>query len=347
MTFPTRFLAIDEEGYVLFDEVRVTDEDVGLEILESLQRLETGSWVATSGGETAFVEAFDEPLVATNISRDGKIWKIEAPYGFSAPFDPASLKADEWDRFHGVTEKGTAFIFSRAAQNTFFRSLDEFDDESVTIDGNRFEIPPLYDRAEKDVDNPDWWTSIYHESGRPGWDLAAPVPELKEMLPRLKLNKSRVLVLGCGEGHDAAEFAREGHIVTAVDFSAEALSRAKTHYGALKNVTWVQSDVFELGPEYDNSFDVIFEHTCFCAIDPERRTELVKLWKRALVPGGHLMGVFFAVHKLTGPPFGSSEWELRERLKKHFRFIFWGRWRRSLPRRQGGELFVYAQSLKA
>lgn len=346
MKIPARALAIDEEGYVLFDELRVTDADVGFEILNSLRQLETGAWIARSGDNEVLVEAFDEPLVATNLSRRNTRWTLEAPYGFSAPFDPSSLRVDDWDRFHGKTTDGVAFVFSRAAQATFFRLVDEFDDDSVTIEGRRVEIPLLYKASNEEVNSPAFWTSIYHGEGKPGWDLAAPAPALKEMLPRLKLNKSRILVLGCGEGHDAAEFAREGHLVTAVDFSDEALARARKNYPELTSVRWLQADAFRVADEFENSFDVIFEHTCFCAVDPERRDELIRVWKRALVPGGHLMAVFFAAHKPAGPPFGASEWELRERLKKHFRFLFWGRWRRSLPARQGRELFVYAQSLK-
>jgi hypothetical protein len=46
---------------------------------------------------------------------------------------------------------------------------------------------------------------------------------------------------------------------------------------------------------------------------------------------------------MQGPPFGGTEWELRERLKKYFHFIFWGRSHESIQRRDGKELTVYAQ----
>ena len=55
------------------------------------------------------------------------------------------------------------------------------------------------------------------------------------------------------------------------------------------------------------------------------------------------MGVFFAMDKMQGPPFGGTEWELRERIKKHFHFIFWGRSHESIERRDGKEFVVYAQ----
>jgi hypothetical protein len=73
----------------------------------------------------------------------------------------------------------------------------------------------------------------------------------------------------------------------------------------------------------------------------------VQKWRELLTEKGLLMGVFFATERRVGPPFGGSEWELRQRLKKHFRFLFWGRWHQSLDRRNGKELFVYAEKLNS
>ena len=75
----------------------------------------------------------------------------------------------------------------------------------------------------------------------------------------------------------------------------------------------------------------------------ERRNELVQVWSKCLAEKGFLMGVFFATYKQDGPPFGASEWELRERTKKLYQYLFWGRWRQSAPKALGKELFVYAQ----
>jgi hypothetical protein len=46
---------------------------------------------------------------------------------------------------------------------------------------------------------------------------------------------------------------------------------------------------------------------------------------------------------MGGPPFGSSEWEIRERLKKFFDFLYWTRWKTTPEDRLGIELIVYAQ----
>ena len=153
----------------------------------------------------------------------------------------------------------------------------------------------------------------------------------------------RVLELGCGGGQCCIAFARRGAIVTGVDFSPEAIGRAKQLYGRLENLSLVQGDAFKMPEAWTGRFDVVFEHTCFCAVSPDRRNELVRQWRRVLVPMGHLLGVFFVTEKRQGPYFGGSEWEVRERLRKNFDFLFWTRWRRSVEGRNGKELVVYAR----
>lgn len=337
-----KFIQIDEQGFALFNEVRVTDNQIGHEILDSIHLTENGIVHSSVAEEPVVIEAFDQPYVALQVDWDGQKWKILCPYQTQFEFSLADLSLDEWDRFHGLTSKGIPFVFSRTAQASFFNLLEEYSDETITHQGKTYDIQSyLLDNTESE--NEKWWTDVYVNEGKPRWDLAEPALALKTMLPRLKLPKSRVLVLGCGEGHDAAFFAEAGHKVTAVDISPEALRRGKKHYGHLKNLEFIEKDVFKLGKEFDNSFDMVFEHTCFCAIKPSRRNELVKVWNRSLVETGSLLGVFFATEKRQGPPYGSSEWELRERLKKNYQFLFWGRWRQSIPRRIGKELFIYAQ----
>ncbi|MES2965569.1 MAG: class I SAM-dependent methyltransferase, partial [Bdellovibrionota bacterium] len=130
-------------------------------------------------------------------------------------------------------------------------------------------------------------------------------------------------------------------------FSEEAIARAKATYGHLPDLTFIKGDAFHLPPSMDQAFDIVFEHTLYCAISPDRRNELVRAWRRALVETGHVMGVFFAFDKPAGPPFGGSEWEIRARLLKTFRSLYWQRLKNSTEARLGIELFVYAQKRSA
>lgn len=340
----TDFIAIDEEGYLLSGDLRLTDPEYGSEILSHIQVDEGARCFTRHEGQEITVEAFNAPYVALGCDLGTERSQIQLPYGLTAEFLWDGLSVDDWDRFHGYTTTGVPFVFSRPAQVEFFNQLDGYDDDNVIYKGNTYPIAPFF-KVSEDVSTHKMWTDIYQGPDKPGWDLAAPAPILVDMLPRLKLVKSRILVLGCGEGHDAAHFAKDGHFVTAVDFSPEAVARAQKQYGHMSNFKAIQADAFALGSEFDGSFDLIFEHTFFCAIDPTRRSEVVKTWLRLLSPGGFLMGVFFVHPKRAGPPFGGSEWEIRQRLQKKFRFLFWSRLRSSPPERMGKELFVYAQKI--
>lgn len=334
-------ISIDEEGYPLFGEVRVTDEKVGTEIFRNLKFAENGAYATSLQGDETLVEAFDEPYVAAQVLKLKSGWRILLPYGLELAFDLQTLTVDEWDRFHGIAQNGIPFVLSRKAQAEFFNLVDEFNDDSVTVDDKVIPIPTWLPQRP-DVTQEKYWSTVY-QTEEPRWELNEPASALKDMLPRLKLPKSRVLVLGCGSGNDAAFFAEQGHVVTAVDISPEAISRGKKKYSKYENILWVEHDIFKLSSDYDGTFDLIFEHTCFCAIDPAMRNEMVRLWRRLLAPGGFLLGVFFIMARRSDPPFGSTEWELRQRLKKYFQFVFWGRWHQSIERRNGKELLIYAQ----
>ena len=173
-------------------------------------------------------------------------------------------------------------------------------------------------------------------------------PALTKMAAAIKVQRSRILVLGCGRGHDAAWFARAGHIVTAVDYSEDAISEAKHLYGDVADLTFAREDALALPTKYTEAFDIVFDHTLYCAIDPARRGDLVKSWRKALTENGHLLGIFFCNEKQKGPPYGGSEWELRSRLNKQFRTLFWQRLKDSPKEnlsRLGSELFIYSQKL--
>lgn len=342
---PDRYIQIDEEGYVMFDGARIEDVKTGADILQNLRSGERGQFQTTSFGTEAIVEAFDEPLVIRHIEKEGDgRWIATLPYELTTSFDPADLSVDDFDRFHGRTSQDIPFVFSRAAQFEFFDLVDEFDDDSITIDGRQLPVTPWLNPLAE-ADNEKFWNDIY-QSGEAGWELGEPAQPLQSLAAQLKLARSKVLVLCAGSGHDAAFFAKAGHMVTAVDMSAEAVDRMAKNYGDLKGMEFVKSDIFRLEdhPEIvPQSYDLVFEHTCFCAINPERRQELVRTWDKYLKPGGHLLGVFFVMDKRTGPPFGATEWELRERLRKKFDFLYWTRWRHSIERRKNRELVVYAK----
>jgi len=337
-----QFIAIDEEGYfVLSEGLRLSDEAVGHTLLKNLTMRDNTSMATTwPDGNSVTVEAFDKPLVAKQIFKNGKSWSLLFPYHFERNFSPESLVLDDWDRFHGLTEDKIPFVFSRAAQAEFFNLLDDYTDDTITVDGRELTVPPFYMHND-DVGRDGFWQDLYSGEAPPPWDLAGPHPALDPILPQIKIVKSRIVNFGCGKGHDAAFLAKKGHIVTGMDWSQTAIEEGKKLYGDIQSLTLQQGDVFKS----DLKADVVLEHTFFCAIDPAQRKDLILKWRQTLDVGGYLLGIFFVFPRRNGPPYGSSEWELRALLEKHFRLLYWKRWEKSPERRHGTELVVFAQKL--
>ena len=166
---------------------------------------------------------------------------------------------------------------------------------------------------------PTDWESCYRTGEMP-WDKGAPAPPLLEWLaqPGHRLD-GEVLVPGCGLGHDVRAIAATGQPsqVIGLDISPAALTQARQQSPA-GNESYVAADLFDLPPELRGRFEWVFEHTCFCAIDPARRADYVRSVAGALRPGGHLLAIFYLnpwnagepAPPDGGPPFPVSREEL-------------------------------------
>lgn len=333
-------LQIDEEGFVKSQGIRWSDPASASELFQNLKRNEFKSYVSEMQGHTVFVEPFDHPLVVKEISLSEL--KISIPYGIEFSWDLSGLDLDEWDRITGLTTEGHRFVLNRAAQMSFFDQVDSFDDDGFVWKGSKFEFGAWPRSGLSDL-GPGFWDKGYQAS--PSWDLGGPHPALGATVDQLKLARSRVLVLGCGRGHDAAFLAQKGHIVTAVDSSPEGVKQARSLYGSVPGLQFQQADAFQLPQTMMGQFDLIFEHTLYCAIEPARRNELLSVWRRMLHDQGQLLAILPLFDRNEGPPFASTEWEVRERLKKSFRFLYWTRSSLAPPQRKGQELIVFAQKV--
>ena len=172
----------------------------------------------------------------------------------------------------------------------------------------------------KNVNKLDFWENIYRKDDI-GWDLNGPTPTFEKIA--LKLKPGKVIILGCGRGHDAITFAQLGFEVTAVDFAPSAVSYLKSL--CKKNtvkVNIIQNDIFLLCKSFNNYFDYVIEQTCFCAIDPKRREQYERLVYRILRPNGRLIGLWYPLDKPFkngGPPWGVSISNLKDTFKKEWK----------------------------
>jgi SAM-dependent methyltransferase len=196
------------------------------------------------------------------------------------------------------------------------------------------------------VSAPAFWESLYSQ-GEDGWDLHAPSPALVAWLAAggaLGGRGARVAVPGCGRGHDARLLARYGYRVHGFDFATPAVMEARA-LAAAEGVEalFEQRDVFTLAGDHREAFDAAWEYTCFCAIDPARRTEYVAVLRAIVKPGGTLLACFYPLREGgDGPPFPVALAEVERLLAPGFRIVESAAPAESAERRRGLEWLIRA-----
>lgn len=188
------------------------------------------------------------------------------------------------------------------------------------------------------VANSEHWEKHYQEKTTP-WDLNQAAPPLVSWLnsPNLNLKNGSVAVLGCGRGYDAMLFAEYGFDVIGFDFAPKAIAEATALAQANQNsAQFLQRDIFNLADEFPSYFNYVIEHTCFCAIDPEKRPDYVKVVRQILQPKGELIGIFFTHTRSGGPPFGVTPKAVEQYFEADFE-ISLVPVTNSVPKRQGEE----------
>jgi SAM-dependent methyltransferase len=166
-----------------------------------------------------------------------------------------------------------------------------------------------------DPDAANFWQGLY-DTGETRWDLGGPAPPLAAYFADQPA-AGRAIVPGCGRGHDALMLVERGWQVTGVDFAASAVAAARTAASSRGLAAeFVQLDWFTAAdqPGWRGAFDLVVEHTCFCAIEPARRDDYVDTVAALLRPGGQLVGLLWACGREGGPPFHADPDQTRAQL---------------------------------
>ncbi|MES3036351.1 MAG: hypothetical protein V4736_00470 [Bdellovibrionota bacterium] len=303
---------IDEEGFPLMDEFRLKDEKEGRALIGPVEWKQEGFFQVPGTWGMVQAEPFDVPWVIRHVTVGGKGILAELLFGITIDFHPEVLWTDEWDRFRGHAGKDIPFVFSRTAQMEFFELLESYDDESITWDGIEIMVPTKEDLLEG---------LTARASLTPGVHSS-----LIDMIPRLKLPKSRILcVLSPAEEDISNFFSKDGHIAS--------VKRVEPGHAFSK-------------PKEKEEYDFIF-----VSRDALRfYTSGLKLFFKTLKSHLGLQGTLFVVGDVGEFHWRGkniipelTEWELREAVKKDFDFLFWGRWKLSPPPWDAREVFFYAQ----
>ena len=174
---------------------------------------------------------------------------------------------------------------------------------------------------------PDW-DQRYRQGDTP-WDKGHASPALIHWLKNYPGRISgHVLIPGCGAGHDvrAIADAEPASAALGIDLSPTAITacqQSKVH----DNERYQQADLFQLPSKYHATFDWVWEHTCYCAIDPSRRPQYVSAIASALKRGGTFLGIFYLNPHIDttipndGPPHGTSIQEVESLFLGNSEFI--------------------------
>jgi SAM-dependent methyltransferase len=162
------------------------------------------------------------------------------------------------------------------------------------------------------------WDELYRRRATP-WEKGRPHPALVDYLEKHGPLTGEVFVPGCGSGHDVRALSNATNHVIGVDIATRAIAKANGR-APVSNEEYLLADLFQLPGVFNHRFDWVFEHTCFCAIDPKRRVDYVEKIVGLLKPGGQLLAIFFINpdHDEEGPPYPVKIAELEVFFGKYF-----------------------------
>lgn len=187
------------------------------------------------------------------------------------------------------------------------------------------------------------WEARYQTGDMP-WEkgqAAPPLLELFEKRGREIWGEGPVLVPGCGLGHDVRALAGHGIDALGVDLAATAIQKAR-EFPSVGSEGYELVDFLDPVWRKDRKFSAIWEHTCFCAIDPSLRPAYAEAAAGLLGSGGILAGVFFLTpydpgEESPGPPFPSTLAEIEGLLEPWFEWLDGWVPERAYPGRAGRE----------
>ncbi|KAJ4723902.1 Thiocyanate methyltransferase 1 [Melia azedarach] len=143
------------------------------------------------------------------------------------------------------------------------------------------------------------------EQGLTPWDLGQATPIVVHLHQSGALPKGRALVPGCGTGYDVVAMASPDRYVLGLEISDIAIKKAKELSSLLPNAKYIgflKADFFTWRPA--ELFDLIFDYTFFCAIEPDMRAAWAQKIKDLLKPDGELITLIFPISDhIGGPPY--------------------------------------------
>ncbi len=159
-----------------------------------------------------------------------------------------------------------------------------------------------------------FWDQYFRELRLTGGDLDWEGLWTAPFLGPLRAAEVRtILELGCGTGHDAARLAGEDYSVTAIDLSAEAISRARAAFGS--SVMFLIADMAFPLPFSSCSFDAVMSNVALHMFPDSVTRSLFAEVRRLVRPRGAFL---FHVNALEDRPLRARWRPVLRELEQDF-----------------------------
>ena len=186
------------------------------------------------------------------------------------------------------------------------------------------------------------WEEAWRE-GRTGWDAGESPPVLRELVAEGSLPSGLALVNGAGAGYDILTLAGPTRRVIGLDLATTAAERFRALRAerdiSAQHAELTVDDFFTHEPIAP--FDLIWDYTFLCAIEPAQREAWAERVDDLLAPGGELVTLIFPVDPGRdpdeGPPYPLTPDGVRELLAGRFEPTHLAPVDRSHPGREGKE----------
>lgn len=181
------------------------------------------------------------------------------------------------------------------------------------------------------------------QTGETPWDAGAPAPALVALLADgdAAIPNGRALVPGCGAGYDVAALASADREVVGLDIAPSVEARfteVQQAAGVADRTSLFVGDFFgaSLG-----AFDVLYDYTFLCALDPSQRPAWGARAAELVRPGGEVISLVFPMVDpppgYEGPPWPLHPDDVASALGDRFELIDERDVTESHPGREGKE----------
>ncbi len=184
-----------------------------------------------------------------------------------------------------------------------------------------------------------YWDNQYL-ANTTNWDLGEVAPPIKSYINTLQNKDIAILIPGCGNTYEAEYLLEKGFTnITVIDIAPTLVKNLKDKYTNNNKISVVLGDFFE----HQGHYDLILEHTFFCALPPTLRQKYVWKMHQLLTENGSIAGLLFNRDFEIGPPFGGSSNEYEKLFNKAFIFNNFETATNSINKRHNTELFIAFQ----